>query len=629
MPHAEKNFSQHVYDSSIEPHFKKSKPDYSSWTRRDTAVHRETQPQKWSLPMVSEDRYYQSNKSECEGPRVTKDFKNYSVVESFANHCDGRDYNKVNQQPFAFAKTDKCKNNSDATFSETSTAFIGPLFKTPPPEKPAPENRNHPKVKSPSFKITTVELGKTANQSKGEDGIDYELRQFYKELNELKAETDDQINDINHTVVDIGPHFSPFNNKAPASLHANPHHSPVTATLHANPHHIPAPATLHANLHHSPAPASQPFTPFPSKPSTLLPFNCHPSEASTSQVRHPTLPHNQVSFHSQTSFNTVNTSFLNRTMPPPGFEGRPPPSFIVPFGPPPPRYNYPLTLPRQNNIPPPVYNPTDNYPTVNNNSHPWHSSHVPPERRTTSRGMSYTKPFPQGTGEKTQQEPPCEDHYGQKYRHFGEQPLHQGSNVSREQYPDRYRDSSSCRNSQRKLVLLRGLPGSGKSTLARTLLDQSPDGIIFSTDDYFCQETGYTYDVKLLGDAHCWNHNRAKRAMDDGRSPIIIDNTNIQGWEMKPYVQMAIDRGYDVEILEPDTWWKLDPHELEKRNTHRVPCEKIAQMLERYESNMTVSVIMNSVEPRHVRSNRPPPETRPRWGASVDCSQHSTSFHSR
>lgn len=27
--------------------------------------------------------------------------------------------------------------------------------------------------------------------------------------------------------------------------------------------------------------------------------------------------------------------------------------------------------------------------------------------------------------------------------------------------------------------------------------------------------------------------------MLDGRSPIIIDNTNIQAWEMKPYVRMV------------------------------------------------------------------------------------------
>lgn len=31
----------------------------------------------------------------------------------------------------------------------------------------------------------------------------------------------------------------------------------------------------------------------------------------------------------------------------------------------------------------------------------------------------------------------------------------------------------------------------------------------------------------------------ARSALHDGRSPIIIDNTNIQAWEMKPYVKMV------------------------------------------------------------------------------------------
>lgn len=39
----------------------------------------------------------------------------------------------------------------------------------------------------------------------------------------------------------------------------------------------------------------------------------------------------------------------------------------------------------------------------------------------------------------------------------------------------------------------------------------------------------------------------AKDAMRDGRSPIIIDNTNTQAWEMKPYVQM-VSMGLSVQL---------------------------------------------------------------------------------
>uniref|UniRef100_A0A8B9ME67 NEDD4-binding protein 2-like 2 n=1 Tax=Accipiter nisus TaxID=211598 RepID=A0A8B9ME67_9AVES len=119
--------------------------------------------------------------------------------------------------------------------------------------------------------------------------------------------------------------------------------------------------------------------------------------------------------------------------------------------------------------------------------------------------------------------------------------------------------------SQKLLLILRGLPGSGKSTLSRILLRQSCDGIVFSTDDYFRQQDGYTYNAAQLGDAHDWNQKRAKQAMEQGKSPVIIDNTNTQAWEMKPYVEVALEKGYRVEFHEPDTWWKFDPEELEKK----------------------------------------------------------------
>nr|XP_010992382.2 NEDD4-binding protein 2-like 2 isoform X2 [Camelus dromedarius] len=160
---------------------------------------------------------------------------------------------------------------------------------------------------------------------------------------------------------------------------------------------------------------------------------------------------------------------------------------------------------------------------------------------------------------------------------------------------------------QKLLILLRGLPGSGKTTLSRILLGQSRDGIVFSTDDYFHHQDGYRYNVNQLGDAHDWNQNRAKQAINQGRSPVIIDNTNTQAWEMKPYVEMAIGKGYRVEFHEPETWWKFDPEELEKRNKHGVSRKKIAQMLDRYEYQMSISIVMNSVEPPHKSTQRPPP----------------------
>ncbi|XP_051560928.1 NEDD4-binding protein 2-like isoform X3 [Myxocyprinus asiaticus] len=152
------------------------------------------------------------------------------------------------------------------------------------------------------------------------------------------------------------------------------------------------------------------------------------------------------------------------------------------------------------------------------------------------------------------------------------------------------------------LVLLRGAPGSGKTTLANAMLEHNPGGVVLSTDEYFTRNGPYHFEPNLLGEAHEWNHQRAKEALKKGQTPIIIDNTNMQRWEMKPYVAMAQKHMYKVLFREPDTWWKTKPRELEKRTRHQVTKRKIKRMLERYDCFVSVQSIMNSQRPEQVPS---------------------------
>ncbi|XP_064190993.1 NEDD4-binding protein 2 [Anguilla rostrata] len=164
------------------------------------------------------------------------------------------------------------------------------------------------------------------------------------------------------------------------------------------------------------------------------------------------------------------------------------------------------------------------------------------------------------------------------------------------------------------LVLLRGAPGSGKSTLARSILIQNPGGVALSSDEFFSRDGRYCYNPALLGEAHEWNHSRAKEAFENNVSPIIIDNTNMQSWEMKPYVALAKQHNYKVMFREPDTWWKFKPRELERRTKHGVSKEKIKRMLERYERHVSVDSVMCSFHQRPElsdsgRMTHPLPET--------------------
>lgn len=51
-------------------------------------------------------------------------------------------------------------------------------------------------------------------------------------------------------------------------------------------------------------------------------------------------------------------------------------------------------------------------------------------------------------------------------------------------------------------------------------------------------------------------------AMENRVTPVIIDNTNCHAWEMRRYVLAAINHGYEVYLLEPDTPWKFSAKEL-------------------------------------------------------------------
>lgn len=153
------------------------------------------------------------------------------------------------------------------------------------------------------------------------------------------------------------------------------------------------------------------------------------------------------------------------------------------------------------------------------------------------------------------------------------------------------------------LYIMRGVPGSGKSTKARELLGDSTTGIILSTDDFFTLDTGtYEFDAKRLGDAHQWNQQRARKAITSGMSPVIIDNTHVCKWEALPYVLMALEHAYDVQVAEPETkWWKeRDLQQLSIMNTHGVDPVTIERMLSRWETDFTIENIVQVEDPRQV-----------------------------
>ena len=149
-----------------------------------------------------------------------------------------------------------------------------------------------------------------------------------------------------------------------------------------------------------------------------------------------------------------------------------------------------------------------------------------------------------------------------------------------------------------KAILLRGLPGSGKSTLLKELWFRAyranQSTIICSSDNFFhCGAClSYHFDRSKLRFAHEWCRERFQKAVNDKVDVVFVDNTNVTRSECRPYVQMALSAGYEVEFVEPHTPWAFDLDELTRRNVHGVPREAIEKMLKRWVPNLNVAAAL-------------------------------------
>ena len=148
----------------------------------------------------------------------------------------------------------------------------------------------------------------------------------------------------------------------------------------------------------------------------------------------------------------------------------------------------------------------------------------------------------------------------------------------------------------KKLILMRGLPGSGKSFKAALLMGaahlSSPAYThnIFSTDDYWEQNGKYIFVGRMIGVAHEWNQKRVKKALQAGVYTIIVDNTNTCWKEIKPYVDMAKEYGYKIELQEANTAWQFDVEKCARRNIHSVPQGAIQRMMDRWEDTLLLEL---------------------------------------
>jgi predicted kinase len=119
-----------------------------------------------------------------------------------------------------------------------------------------------------------------------------------------------------------------------------------------------------------------------------------------------------------------------------------------------------------------------------------------------------------------------------------------------------------------KLTIVRGLPGSGKSTIAKKL------GVAhFEADMFFMMDGKYEWSPASMSTAHRWCQDSVRNCMTFAMD-VVVSNTFTQKWEMKHYLDLAEQFGYEVEVIRCTAQYG---------NTHNVPEETLQKMAERFE----------------------------------------------
>ena len=140
--------------------------------------------------------------------------------------------------------------------------------------------------------------------------------------------------------------------------------------------------------------------------------------------------------------------------------------------------------------------------------------------------------------------------------------------------------------SNRTAIIIRGLSGSGKTTLAQKIgvecVQNGMSASIHETDTLFMKDGEYKFDPSLLGEYHEKNLKGFCDSIDNGTHIVINCNTNTMHWEYAKYVLYAVQRGYNIQIIDLFDNGQLDDT-LHSRQLHDFPRDKYGVCRDRYE----------------------------------------------
>ena len=135
---------------------------------------------------------------------------------------------------------------------------------------------------------------------------------------------------------------------------------------------------------------------------------------------------------------------------------------------------------------------------------------------------------------------------------------------------------------KKTLIIIRGLSGSGKTTLANIICQANPKYLSISVDDFFTLDGEYQFNVEQLQEAYEWCKLSVDTAMTQNMQTIVVHNTFSRRWEIEPYQELALNKGYDVCIINLYDAG-LNDVQLSQRSPHRISVANIRAQRTRWE----------------------------------------------
>jgi predicted kinase len=128
------------------------------------------------------------------------------------------------------------------------------------------------------------------------------------------------------------------------------------------------------------------------------------------------------------------------------------------------------------------------------------------------------------------------------------------------------------------LYIIRGVSGSGKTTLAKEMAAKH-NCRHFEADMWFIRgDAEYIFDAKEIPRAHRWCFNQVATEIDNG-ADVIVSNTFTRLWEMRNYIDLALERDYKVRIITCTSRFQ---------NVHGLSEDMVNKQAARFQSNAQI-----------------------------------------